>query len=32
MRVATPYLDYLDDSLKDDPRIHLGIETLQKNE
>ncbi|MEK4004294.1 putative immunity protein [Paenibacillus sp. FSL H3-0333] len=30
LRVATPYLDYLDDSLKDDPRIHLGIETLEK--
>lgn len=30
LKVATPYLDYLDDHLKNDSRIHLGIETLQK--
>ncbi|WP_046214504.1 putative immunity protein [Paenibacillus wulumuqiensis] len=30
LKVAVPYLDYLDDSLKEDSRINLGIETLQK--
>ncbi|MFD0587250.1 putative immunity protein [Paenibacillus sp. GCM10027627] len=30
LKVATPYLDYLDNHLKDDPRINLGIETLEK--
>jgi len=28
--VTTPYLVYLDNHLKDDPRINLGIETLEK--
>lgn len=30
LNVAVPYLDYLDNHLKDDPRICLGIETLEK--
>ncbi|NQX46117.1 hypothetical protein HQN87_12315 [Paenibacillus tritici] len=30
LKVATPYLAYLDDHLKDDSRINLGIDTLQK--
>lgn len=30
LNVAVPYLDYLDSHLKDDPRICLGIETLEK--
>lgn len=30
LNIATPYLDYLDSHLKDDPRINLGIETLEK--
>lgn len=29
LKVATPYLDYFDNHLKDDSRINLGIETLQ---
>jgi hypothetical protein len=29
-RVASIYLDYLDSHLKNDPRINLGIETLEK--
>lgn len=30
LKVATPYLNHLDDHLKDDSRVNLGIETLQK--
>ncbi|MDF2556175.1 MAG: hypothetical protein K0R71_3 [Bacillales bacterium] len=30
LKVATPYLDYLDEYLKGDSRINLGIETLEK--
>jgi len=30
LKVAIPYLDYLDNHLKGDPRIDLGIETLER--
>jgi len=30
LNIATPYLDYLDNHLKNDSRINLGIETLEK--
>ncbi|MBU5466933.1 hypothetical protein KQI49_08835 [Virgibacillus sp. MSJ-26] len=30
LKVATPFLDYLDNHLKNDSRIELGIETLEK--
>lgn len=30
LRVSVSYLDFLDDPLKEDPRIELGMETLRK--